>query len=315
MAKAVFITKVSPDYDDIPELRYHFPQTYLRQAQAALGDWIVYYEPRRTSGDLSSLGGRQAYFATARVTDISRDQIREGHYYAHVRSFLQFPRPVPFSEGGHYYESALRKQDGSTNKGAFGRAVRILPDGEYEQILAAGFAHMLEREERLRLFPEILEEPSTSMHQLAEDARASEFDLVVGSRPIVQQLIARPFRDRAFATAVKSAYGDTCAVTRLKMVNGGGRSEVQAAHIRPVASDGPDSIRNGIALSGTIHWMFDRGLISMTDDYRLLVSKSRMPEAALKLLPPDGQVALPPRPEVWPHPSFLQFHRENVFKN
>ena len=67
MTKAVLTTKVDPTYDDLPEARYHFPRAYLRQVEAAVGDWIVYYEPRRTSGDLSSRGGRQAYIATARI--------------------------------------------------------------------------------------------------------------------------------------------------------------------------------------------------------------------------------------------------------
>ena len=72
MPKAVLTTKIDPAYDDLPEERYHFPRTYLRAAQQALNDWIVYYEPRRASADLSSRGGRQAYFATARIVDRSR---------------------------------------------------------------------------------------------------------------------------------------------------------------------------------------------------------------------------------------------------
>ena len=70
MAKAVLTTKVDPSYDDLPEDRYHFPRTYLNAAREALGDWIVYYEPRRVSADLSSHGGRQSYFATARIDRI-----------------------------------------------------------------------------------------------------------------------------------------------------------------------------------------------------------------------------------------------------
>ena len=255
------------------------------------------------------------YFATAQVIDISSDGEREGHYYAHIANFLEFDRPVPFSDGAHYYESALRKVDGSTNKGAFGRAVRLLPDSEYDHILTAGFAHVIGRQERLRPFPDIPEQPIPSMHGISERHSASNYDAGVQPRPIVQQLITRAFRDRAFSAAVKAAYGDTCAITKLKIINGGGRSEVQAAHIRPVAYDGPDSIRNGIALSGTIHWMFDRGLVSITDDYRLLVSRSHMPEPARRLLPADGQVVLPARPELRPHPTFLQYHREKVFKD
>lgn len=74
MAKAILTTKVDPTYDDLPEQRYHFPRTYLRQIEAARRDWIVYYEPRRPCGDLMKTGGKQAYFATARITDIIQDQ-------------------------------------------------------------------------------------------------------------------------------------------------------------------------------------------------------------------------------------------------
>ncbi len=64
MAKAVFTTKVEPTYDDLPEFRYHFPRSYLRQAEAAVGDWAVYYEPRRlkTFARSLNLSLRGAYF-------------------------------------------------------------------------------------------------------------------------------------------------------------------------------------------------------------------------------------------------------------
>ncbi len=127
MTKAILTTKVDPTYDDLPEERYHFPRPYLRQVEQAVGDWIIYYEPRRSSGDLSSSGGRQAYFATARLTRIEKDPIRQDHYYAFVSDYLEFDRPVPFKEGHHYYESSLQREDGQTNKGAFGRAVPLDP--------------------------------------------------------------------------------------------------------------------------------------------------------------------------------------------
>jgi hypothetical protein len=47
MTKAVFTTKVTPSYKDLPEERYHFPRTYLNHVQQTVGDYIVYYEPRR----------------------------------------------------------------------------------------------------------------------------------------------------------------------------------------------------------------------------------------------------------------------------
>ncbi len=39
MSKGVLTTKVHPAYDDIPEERYHFPKTYLKQVKETVGDW------------------------------------------------------------------------------------------------------------------------------------------------------------------------------------------------------------------------------------------------------------------------------------
>lgn len=300
MPKAIFTTKADPTYDDLPEKRYHFPRTYLRQVEAARGDWIVYYEPRRTSGDLSSRGGLQSYFATARVNRIEPDPLRSDHFYAFVSEFLEFDRPVPFKEGTRYFEAGLERDDGKTNKGAFGRAVRAISDAEYDLILHSGFTRTLGE---LSKQGRVDHEPSG----LAEEA-------TFFGRPVVEQIVRRPFREAAFASRVKDAYENTCAMTGLKIINGGGRAEVQAAHIRPVAHDGPDSIRNGLALSGTVHWMFDRGLISVDDDWGILIAKDRLPDTVTRLLREDRRLLPPKRSSLQPHAQFLRYHRERIFK-
>ena len=301
MAKAVLTTKIDPTYDDLPEQRYHFPRTYLWQVEAAKGDFVIYYEPRRASGDLSSRGGRQAYFATARIADVRPDPARADHFYADIDAYLDFATSVPFHEGQHYYESAIQRDDGATNKGAFGRAVRTLPESEYNAILKAGFATVL---------GEATGEPLGLPFERGFADPPATFE-----RPIVERVIARPFREAAFSGSIKAAYDNTCAFTGLKIINGGGRSEVQAAHIRPVIASGPDLLRNGIALSGTVHWMFDRGLISIADNHELLFAKRKVPERVMALLNPDRRLLAPPRPEQAPHPIFLRWHRENVFKD
>lgn len=310
MTKAVLTTKTDPTYDDLPEQRYHFPRTYLRQVEAALGDWIVYYEPRRPSGDLMKGGGKQAYFATARIVSIIPDPAKPDHFYALIEDFLPFDRAVPFKEADHYFESGLRKDDGSTNKGAFGRAVRNIPDAEYDLILTSGFAHVLGRRDRQRPTPDPAEEARVGF---AENPQVP-FEIDSIDRRIISQVVQRPFRDRAFSTAIKTAYQDTCAVTGIKLINGGGRSEVQAAHIRPVADGGPDSVRNGLALSGTVHWMFDRGLISVDDDYSLLLAGSGFPDTITRLINQERRLLVPSRADDRPHSQFLQYHRERVFK-
>lgn len=315
MVKAVFTTKVTPSYDDLPERRYHFPRTYLGQAEQAVGDWIVYYEPRRSTADVASRGGRQVYFATARVERIVPDLSRTDHFYAEVSNYLPFVRAVPFATDNLYLETALRKADGSTNKGAFGRAVRVLPDAEYDLIWRAGFGHVVGLEPRERKAPDVSEDAFPPLAIVAEERSGFGAEPALEEeRRIVAQMVSRPFRDRAFAAAVKSAYADTCAVTGLKIINGGGRSEVQAAHIRPVASNGPDSVRNGIALSGTVHWMFDRGLIAIDEDYGLLIARDRVPDTVGRMLLTDRLIVVPEREELRPHPRFLDYHRRQIFK-
>lgn len=81
---------------------------------------------------------------------------------------------------------------------------------------------------------------------------------------------AAPSRGARSGVPVLRAYDERRAVTGLKLINGLGRAEVAAAQIRPVEQNGPDIDNNGVALSGTAHWMVDRGLIGFTDDLEIV---------------------------------------------
>jgi putative restriction endonuclease len=177
--------------------------------------------------------------------------------------------------------------------------VRFIPDADYDLILQAGFVRT------------IGETSSTAPYSSEVSPGFAEEPLSY-DRPIVERMISRPFRDVAFALGVKEAYANTCAMTGLKIINGGGRAEVQAAHIRPVAHSGPDSIRNGLALSGTIHWMFDRGLVSIDENYGILVARGRLPDTVTRML--RNELRLPDRPDQRPNVHFLRYHRDRIFK-
>lgn len=293
MTNAVFTYSESSSYDDLREERYHFPDRYLNLVEQARNDWIVYYEPRRTEG-ADSRSGRQAYFAMARVREVVPDRTKPGHHYAYLSDYVDFDQVVPFREGGRYYESALLRHDGGTNRGAFGWSVRLTSRAEFESILTAGFSRQLSEWERPK---EVL------------DSIPEAFE-----RPTVTQVITRKFRDNAFRRHVREAYANTCAVTGLSLTNGGGRPEVEAAHIRSIESNGPDAVRNGLALTGTVHWMFDRGLISIDDSYKLLVAERAVPEALSNLVRQGARIRVPADRELQPHPVFLRWHRENCFK-
>lgn len=292
MTKAVFTTKSDSGYDDVREERYHFPAQYLSRVRQAIGDFFVYYEPRRGRG-------RQAYIAVARVERVDPDPARDGHYYARITDYMNFDQPVPFRHGNDLFESSLRSDGDTGLSGEFRNAVRLMPDHEFEAILAAGYVA-----------------PFAQNLPAADAAQGFAEEATDFRRPIVEQLIRRPFREAAFSRQVKTAYRNRCAFTGLDMRNGGGRAEVDAAHIKPVGDghNGPDSIRNGLALTKTVHWMFDRGLLSVDSDYKLLVAKPLVPEPILRLLDPSGHVILPEKVQDRPHPAFLDYHRNNIFK-
>lgn len=291
MAKAIFTTKISPTYKDLPEIMYHFPKTYLRQVNAAVGDWIVYYEPRREDASPDGRSGRQSYFATARVTHVKEDTALKDHYYAFVDNYVEFSTPVPFKVGARYFETGLVKADGTTNKGAFGRAVRNIPDGEYQTIVEAGLADVEK--------------------DLAELVKEDEIPFEV-ERPITQQMVQLPFREVAFSKIVKEEYRMTCAMTGINIRNARGKGEIEAAHIKPVKFKGPDSVRNGIALCRTFHWMFDYGLVSVADNHEILV-KNLVPDKVRQLINRNGKIRLPENYTSTPHSEFLKFHRDRVF--
>jgi len=108
---------------------------------------------------------------------------------------------------------------------------------------------------------------------------------------------------------------ERCSVTGLKLINGGGRAEVAVAHIRPVEARSPDIVNKGLALSGTAHWMFDRGLVSLSDDLDILISRQANDADGIRSFINRTGRALPPlRAYARPHPHLLWWHRENCFK-
>ena len=101
-------------------------------------------------------------------------------------------------------------------------------------------------------------------------------------------------------------------MTGMSIKNTRGMFEIEAAHIKPVRFNGPDSIRNGIALCRTLHWMFDHGLVSVADNNEI-ITKRIVPERIKQILNNDGKIRLPAKYMSAPHPEFLKFHRDRIF--
>ncbi|CAN0320940.1 unnamed protein product, partial [Phaeothamnion confervicola] len=287
--KVIFDTRAESQYDDDIVQRYHFPNRYLPAARQAVGDWIVYREPRRA-------GGRSGYVAVARLLLVEPDSETPGFSYARIADFLPFDAVVPLRHGAGFYERQLGFVPKPSLIGASlrGKSIRIISDEEFASIVLAGLTKTLAPDNAIRLELDASHVDRETMELIAASEAEQE-------RRIVQILVNRKIREASFRRQVIDAYENTCAVTRLKIVNGGGKAEAQAAHIWPVAGGGPDVIQNGIALSATAHWLFDRHLISLTDDRGLLVAHNRVPSELQSLFQNQLQrIHLPKNQALWP---------------
>lgn len=297
MVKLVLMHKADSIYEDEPDVVYDFPKAYLKAVEEAIGDWAIYYEPVKA--------GPRGYFAVAKISKVIEKPGVPGRHLALIApgSYLPFDRDVPRLQNGRPMEASLTEPDGSPKKGgAVQLAVRRLAERDFARIIDIGL-------------PQDLEQIEANRYQ--GSGKVLQDEPMVFKRPVIERLTHRKYRDIAFRRKVRDAYGYRCAMSGLQLLNGGGRPEVQAAHIKPVEKDGSDSVRNGLALSGTLHWMFDRGLISVAEDGEtILVSRNKVPgEVVDRLLRPDGRLFRPDDPRNIPHPENLRWHRENVFGN
>lgn len=301
MAKGIFIYRATSGYIDDPTTQYQFPSArYLSRATSLLDDWVIYLEPRR--------GGTRGYFAAAKVAAIVPDPTNREMHLALIEpgSFVEFDNRVPFSDANGPIERGLLNADGaaSGNKQA---AVRPISDADFNRIVERGLVDENE------VLPRVdTTESNTQPDRFFEERTPYTFEF---ARDRVQTLTSRAVRDRAFRSNVLAAYDCRCSFSGLKLINGGGRAEVEAAHIKPVQFGGPDAVANGLALSGTAHWMFDRGLITLADDLAIQVSRHVNDlDSVLGFLQPTKVAAAPAFATARPHPNFLAWHREFVFK-
>ncbi|MFD1599345.1 HNH endonuclease [Halobellus rarus] len=117
-------------------------------------------------------------------------------------------------------------------------------------------------------------------------------------------------RSSVFARKVKQRYDYRCAACGARRFSPEGNPEVEAAHIYPKSEDGPDDLRNGIALCKLHHWAFDRGWFSVDDDLGIIVREDAeqvVPEEIAILS--EETLLTPSTDDLEPHSIYLQAHR------
>ncbi len=143
---------------------------------------------------------------------------------------------------------------------------------------------------------------------LKTQGRAEPFD--------VGNPIDKKARVKAFQKIIADLYDHRCAFCGVRMLTSEGCSLVEAAHIIPWQKSKDDHPTNGISLCKVCHWAFDNGMITVGNDYEIIVSKrvnddENSPGHVIEL---SGRQILKPKDKrLWSGQDNLGWHRGNVF--
>lgn len=116
-----------------------------------------------------------------------------------------------------------------------------------------------------------------------------------------------------FRVLVTEAYRRRCAITGESTL-----PVLDAAHILPFSEHGPHEVSNGLLLRTDFHKLFDHGLITVTPDLHIEVSRRIREEwfngKAYYRLHGQSLASLPEDPHARPSSALLQWHNENRFR-
>lgn len=124
-------------------------------------------------------------------------------------------------------------------------------------------------------------------------------------------------RDTLFRREIVRLYDDTCCISGIRVSAPYSFSMVDACHIVPFAKTFNNHPTNGIALCPNLHRAFDKGVISIDDDFRVIVSQTfvenELSAYSLKALM-GKQIELPRDERYLPSREAFAWHRRSIFK-
>lgn len=163
-----------------------------------------------------------------------------------------------------------------------------------------------------RFVSQYLSVPKTSV--LIDQSSATISEIRTSTQKYGGQTLIKPrLGQGSFRMMLTKAYQGRCAIT------GENTLEVlEAAHIVPYSQHGTHELNNGLLLRADFHKLFDKGLVSITPDYKIQVSP-RIRETYFNgksYYRLDGQQlrALPVQIEQQPDRDKLDFHFRNIYQ-
>lgn len=130
-----------------------------------------------------------------------------------------------------------------------------------------------------------------------------------------EQVVKARVNQSFFRRSILASYNNTCCITGLK-----NRALLIAGHIIPWSFDERTRLnpRNGIAINALHDKAFETGLITITPEYKIKVSKELYDQKKIRSLEKyffqynDKSIILPTK--FLPDVNFLKFHNQNTFR-
>jgi putative restriction endonuclease len=156
---------------------------------------------------------------------------------------------------------------------------------------------------------------STAARYLASVPVSNETFVVSESAPQYGASVLQKVRigQGAFRISVTDAYTKRCAITGEKTL-----PVLEAAHIQPYASAGPNRTANGLLLRSDMHKLFDDGYLTITPDFKVEVSARIREEFnnGREYYQYHGKplAVLPKPPDSRPGRIYLEYHNSVIYQ-
>ena len=101
----------------------------------------------------------------------------------------------------------------------------------------------------------------------------AQFQKLRQTTPSVKDEEEQFVRGGLFKKWIPKLYHHTCSISRMCVTSTHGYQLIDACHIKPISLSNDDTVTNGFALCPNLHRAFDRGMIGVDANYRVLVSR------------------------------------------
>jgi len=117
-------------------------------------------------------------------------------------------------------------------------------------------------------------------------------------------------RSGVFKKEIPKIYNYTCCISGLRII-AGGIQMIDACHIVPFSESHDDTITNGLSLCPNLHRAFDRGLLSIDENYKVIMQPFAENENNMYSIKQFAgkEILLPKEKDYMPLQENLERHR------